>query len=559
MLHVRLGSVLLTVLLIQSFAKFAHAGRTDWSIEKNASFWREEARLSIDEILKKRDNTRIAKNVIMFLGDGMGVSTVTAGRIRKGQVNGQLGEDLVTEMEQFSHLGLSKTYNIDHQTPDSAATATAYLCGVKAQLGTIGVDGRAKRSDCLSSLGTNVSSILNWAQDLGHKVGIVTTARITHATPSAAYAHIPERNWEGYDTRYFGATQAQQGCVDIAEQLVLHSPPIDVLFGGGRRYFYPNTVRDVENASIFNSRTDQKSLVDDYWKGRFIWNKTEMNKIPFGSPEPILGLFEYDHMQYESDRLAYGNDEPSLTEMTRFALEHLLATNQGFFLLVEGGRIDHGHHETRARYALDEYVQFDDAIGHAKQFLKDRGVLNETLMVVTADHSHVFSFGAYASRGSNILGFGSLEQLNVSDVDRLPINIIAYGNGPNYASARNATYLYSLDTNSTKYLSPTALPMKAETHGGEDVPVYAEGPWSHLFTGTMEQHTIAHKMAYAACWGEYVNRDGCVSNGTQINPSTTTTATRASSSTTSTGTQTNHKITLIQISILFFLLKIIND
>lgn len=109
MLHVRLGSVLLTVLVIQWFANLTHAGRTDWSVEKNASFWREEARLSIDEILKKRDNTRVAKNVIMFLGDGMGVSTVTAGRIRKGQANGQLGEDLVTEMEQFSHLGLAKT------------------------------------------------------------------------------------------------------------------------------------------------------------------------------------------------------------------------------------------------------------------------------------------------------------------------------------------------------------------------------------------------------------------------------------------------------------------
>ena len=86
------------------------AGRIDWSVEKPSAFWYEQARLSIDEALQRRDNTRLAKNVILFLGDGMGVSTVTAGRIRKGQMKGQLGEDFLTEMEQFSHLGLSKTY-----------------------------------------------------------------------------------------------------------------------------------------------------------------------------------------------------------------------------------------------------------------------------------------------------------------------------------------------------------------------------------------------------------------------------------------------------------------
>ncbi len=304
--------------------------------------------------------------------------------------------------------------------------------------------------------------------------------------------------------------------MDIAHQLVSRSPPIDLIFGGGRRFFYPNTARDFENSTLNNSRTDGRSLVDEYWTGDFIWNKTQMNKISFGSLKPILGLFERDHMQYETDRINNRNDEPSLTEMTRFALEHFIKLNRGFFLLIEGGRIDHGHHETRPRYALDEYVEFDNSIGMTKEFLKEKNLLDDTLLVVTADHSHVFTFGAYSSRGSNILGFGSLEQLNVSDIDQLPINIIAYGNGPNFSSIRNRTYLYSLDTNATAYLAPTALPMKSETHGGEDVPVYAQGPWSHLFIGTMEQHTIAHKMAYAACWGDYQNRIGC-SKGSHSN------------------------------------------
>ncbi|CAF3293041.1 unnamed protein product [Rotaria socialis] len=503
--------LLLIVYFILSNHNFVNGGRTEWTIEKTASFWKEHGRLSIEEALKRRENTKIAKNVILFLGDGMGMSTVTAGRIRKGQLRGELGEDFITEMEQFAHLGLAKTYNIDHQTPDSAATATAYLCGIKAQLGTLGLDGRAKRANCSSSHGTHITSILNWAQQLGNKVGIVTTARITHATPAAAYAHAPERNWEGYDTQFFGDNEVRQGCLDIAHQLVLHSPPIDIVFGGGRRFFFPSTTRDVENSTLFNSRADNKSLIDEYWRGRFIWNKTEMNKIDLGSSTPILGLFDRDHLQYESDRIEKGKDEPSLSEMTTFAIEHFSKTNQGFFLLIEGGKIDHGHHETRPRYALDEFVEFDTTIGKAIQLLKEKGIFNDTLLVVTADHSHVFTFGAYSSRGSNILGLSSLERYNVSDIDKLPINIIAYGNGPNFQAPRNATYLYSLDTNSTRYLAPTALPMKSETHGGEDVPVYAHGPWSHLFIGTMEQSTIAHKMAYAACWGDYINRDGCPS------------------------------------------------
>ena len=169
--------------------KIVQSGRIDWSIEQTGSFWNEQARLSIDEILTRKENHRQAKNIILFLGDGMGVSTITAGRIRKGQINGQLGEDFQTEMEQFSHVGLVKTfviihisfinitndillfrYNIDYQTPDSAATATAFLCGVKARLGTIGVDGRAIRGNCSSSIGTHVSSIVDWAQRAGNKI-----------------------------------------------------------------------------------------------------------------------------------------------------------------------------------------------------------------------------------------------------------------------------------------------------------------------------------------------------------------------------------------------------
>jgi len=105
-----LENFFLEIFLANILLGFVNGGRIDWSIEKDGSFWNEQARLSIEEVLQRRENTRIAKNVIMFLGDGMGVSTVTAGRIRKGQMKGQLGEDFLTEMEQFTYSGLAKTY-----------------------------------------------------------------------------------------------------------------------------------------------------------------------------------------------------------------------------------------------------------------------------------------------------------------------------------------------------------------------------------------------------------------------------------------------------------------
>ncbi len=142
-------------------------------------------------------------------------------------------------------------------------------------------------------------------------MGIITTTRITHATPAAAYAHVPDRNWETYNTRDFGGNQTQEGCLDIAHQLVLHFPPIDLIFGGGRRHFYPNNIPDIENPNLCGSRTDNRSLIDECWHGDYIWNKTEMDKIVLSTPKPLMGLFEHDHMYYETDRNIYENDQPS--------------------------------------------------------------------------------------------------------------------------------------------------------------------------------------------------------------------------------------------------------
>jgi alkaline phosphatase len=185
--------------------------------------------------------------LILFLGDGMGLATITAGRIRKGQMKNKSGEEEITYMESLENVALSKvggfvsfnlkysyffskTYNIDAQTAESAGTATAYLCGVKTGVSIIGLNGLANQSQCISTFTTKADSILKWAHKAGKMVGIVTTTRITHATPAAAYANVPNRRWESYDGRDFSFKEYIEGCSDIASQLLINNSYINVSF-----------------------------------------------------------------------------------------------------------------------------------------------------------------------------------------------------------------------------------------------------------------------------------------------------------------------------------------
>ncbi|TOF85906.1 alkaline phosphatase, partial [Vibrio parahaemolyticus] len=170
-------------------------------------------------------NNNVAKNVILFLGDGMSIPTLTAARIYKGQLKKEGGEEGTLFFETFPHVGLSKTYNVNKQVADSASTATAYLTGVKTNYKTIGVDGTAIYKNCSSINESNkVSSILQWAQKAGKRTGVVTSTRVTHATPAGTYAHVADRDWE-----CDGAISAEDeelcpAVKDIATQLVEEEP-----------------------------------------------------------------------------------------------------------------------------------------------------------------------------------------------------------------------------------------------------------------------------------------------------------------------------------------------
>ncbi|KAM8927312.1 alkaline phosphatase-like [Pelodytes ibericus] len=477
--------------------------------EKDPNYWRKQAQETLKQALDLQNlNTRIAKNVIMFLGDGMGVPTVTATRILKGQLQGNPGEETELEMDKFPYVALAKTYNTDAQVPDSAGTATAYLCGVKANEGTVGVTAAAVRGQCNTTKGNEVDSILKWAKQAGKSVGVVTTTRVNHATPSASYAHCVNRDW--YSDNEMPSDAVSQGCRDIAWQLINNIPNIDVIMGGGRKYMFPKNTPDVEypnDPKANGTRLDGLNLTKVWLESKpnkqtahYVWNRDQLINLKPQAVDYLLGLFEPVDLMYELDRNT--TSDPSLPEMVTTAIRILNNNPKGFFLLVEGGRIDHGHHEGKAKQALTEAVQMDIAIGIAGDLTR----VEDTLTVVTADHSHVFTFGGYTYRGNPIFGLAPM----LSDVDKKPFTSILYGNGPGYklvdGSRENVS---TVDFTHNNYLAQSAVPLKQETHGGEDVAVFAKGPMAHLLHGVHEQNYIPHVMAYAACIGQ--NKDHCAS------------------------------------------------
>ena len=468
-----------------------------------------------------------AKNIILFVGDGMGVSTVTAARILDGQQKGGLGEENSLSFDRFPFVGLSKTYNVDAQTPDSAGTMTAMISGIKTDAGTLGVDEDVIRGDCASIAGNQVFTALELAEIAGLSTGIVTTARVTHATPAATYAKSPERDWE--DNSELPAEAVAAGCEDIASQLIhfkanlqskYNSAAIDgieVVMGGGRRHFLPNL--ESANSSdavseIEGDRTDGRNLVEEwaslYPSGIYIDSQQGFDKLDTSSTEQLFALFNESHMRYAADRHNDIAGEPSLSAMTVKAIEILDNNPAGFLLVVESGRIDHGHHAGSAYAALEDTIEFSRAV----QSAVDKTNAEETLIIVTADHSHVFTMAGYPKRGNPILG----KVINVGSdkpalaADGMPYTTLGYANGLGFRDLLDQTDadhsyhsgpvagrqdLSEVDTETAGFHQEALVPRKSETHGGEDVAIYATGPGAHLVTGTNEQSIIFHVINYA--------------------------------------------------------------
>lgn len=504
----------LVVILAFSFLVLSVNTQRSWLEDQNPNKWNDLAHNSLKSLLNRKTNKNIAKNIILYLGDGMGISTVTAGRIRKGQQEGLNGEEYVTNIEKLHHIALAKTYNIDAQTPDSAGTATAYLSGVKTRAGVIGHDGRTNIFSCESSLNTKLDTILKWAHRSGKSVGIVSTTRVTHASPAATFANVAYRKWETFDGKRFKKEYYSQGCRDIASQLIDNNDFINVVLAGGRKMFLPKDVVDYDqNKSHIGLRIDNRNLINEWSEKmklnnkrfKFLWNATDFRKTEFKNYEHILGLVSYDHLSYETFRDP--RLEPSLAEMVTKAIDLLSQNQNGYFLFVEGGRIDHGHHSNRAVIALDDFVAFDEAIGKGLNLTSD----SETMIVATADHSHTFALGGDADRGNPILGI--VKNWKTLSDSNLTYTSISYGNGPGGLKKIRTHNLTNTETEKKSYVQESSIYNGKATHAGEDVPVYSTGPMSHLFSNTIEQNVIPHIMAYSACIGPYDKIECRISRG----------------------------------------------
>lgn len=479
---------------------------------------------SADRMEAKLNQTKTnkAKNVILFVGDGMGVSTLTAARILDGQQKGNPGEEGYLSFENFPYTALVKTYNVDAQTPDSAGTMTAMVSGLKTDVGVIGIDEDIVRGDCSTVAGNEVATAIELAEIKGLATGVVSTARITHATPAATYAKSADRNWED-DSKVSTATLGGD-CEDIASQLVnfesnlesrymgVDVNGIDVVMGGGRRHFLPkdaafNSADAV--SSVEGDRTDGRNLIEEwstlYPNGDYVFDQTGFDAIDTESTSHVFGLFNESHMQYEADRDNDIAGEPSLTEMTTTAINVLDNNENGFFLVVESGRIDHAHHAGSAYGALTDTIEFANAV----QSAIDNTNPEETLILVTADHSHVFTIAGYPKRGNPILG----KVVSVgSDTptlahDGTPYTTLGYTNGKGFRNLgaetnADATYaedsvagrqdLTDIDTTTPGFHQEVTVPTGSETHAGEDITLHATGPSAHLAQGTIEQSVVFH-------------------------------------------------------------------
>lgn len=519
-----------TVLIVlYAMVAFGQAPQQPFPVKRAESpeTWRRDGWKFIEDSKNLVPKKGIAKNVIVFLGDGMGISTITASRIFEGQRRGESGEENLLSFEQFPYRALSRTYSTNQQTSDSAPTMSAIMTGVKTNEGMLGVDQSVVRGDYRTVPGHEVKSLLEYAEEAGRSTGLVSTARLTHATPAACYAHTADRNWEAdSDIKTWRPEAYDAKFPDIARQLLefKYGDGIDVAFSGGRTKFMPTSMTDPEYSNFHGERLDGRDLTSEWVKkyknSAYVWNKQQFDALDPKKVKHALGLFEPSYMKFEYDRPKDAAGEPSLSEMTSKAIDILSQNKKGFFLMVEGGRIDMAHHYGNAYRALSDTVAFSDAVRTAVGKVN----LDDTLIIVTADHSHTFFIQGYPVRGNNILGFvretddrGLLEPDYKRDALGMPFTTLGYANGRGYQGASNllpagpkiccqeprsfsalarAPFdLSKVDTTDPNYLQNAGVPLLNETHGGEDVGIFATGVDSYLIHGTMEENWIYFVMA----------------------------------------------------------------
>ena len=295
------------------------------------------------------------RNVILLIGDGMGLNQVTFARLKA------VGPTWRLHTERMPIVAFVSAYSVNNLVTDSAAAATALATGFKTENGVIGqlIDGR------------EVLTILEAAKQRGMATGLVATYAITNATPACFAAHVKSRDFQ----------------TKIAEQLLENK--VNILLGGGKRYFLPQSAPG-------SSRTDDRDMIKEAIAAGYKYIETAQQLDSADNPY-LLGLFAIDNLTTRAP-------EPSLPQMTEKAIEilskkpkGLFAENKGFFLMVESSQIDGAGHNNDPDYALRQMLLLDQAVKSAIDFaIKDKN----TLVIVTADHET----GGLMVKGGNLRG-----------------------------------------------------------------------------------------------------------------------------------------------------------
>uniref|UniRef100_A0A158PCA0 alkaline phosphatase n=1 Tax=Angiostrongylus cantonensis TaxID=6313 RepID=A0A158PCA0_ANGCA len=288
-----------------------------------------------------------------------------------------------------------QTSSLSNHVTDSAAGAMALFTGWKVNTGTLGMKPIVKEK-C-----TNVSElhitdgIVEGALQKGMGVGFVTTTRITHATPAALYAKGVDRNHEFDDA----TLKAEVKCThDIAKQLLSYpASEFKVMMGGGSGYLMDKS-RNGSRSDGLNVDLKWQKLSDNR---RVLRNMLEFDEVSAAANEKLLGIFSPSHLPYYLDELLAGaKTVPLLWEMTSKAIEQLQNEQNGYFLMIEGGMIDIAEHENMMHVAFKEVYDFEEAIRRAREMTD----VNETLIIVTADHGHALTLPGYLDSDETIFG-----------------------------------------------------------------------------------------------------------------------------------------------------------
>ncbi|WP_242847908.1 alkaline phosphatase [Inediibacterium massiliense] len=325
------------------------------------------------------------KYVFYFIGDGLGAGQRQMAQYYLQQFKNNKEEKLLINNLPIS--GINTTHAKDTLVTDSAAAGTALATGHKTNNGIISMLPDGKK----------VKTLIEAAEEKKMATGIITTTRLTHATPAVFASHNVHRDNEN----------------EIAEEYVKSG--VDFFAGGGARHFIPKSGWLDGEVNIQSKRKDDKNLVDEFKKLGYqtFLGKTSTNgfrNMVVDGKEKVFAVFQESHMPYEVDR-SHKKDTPSLAEMTKKGIEVLSKYDQGFFMMVEGGRIDHACHANDAKSAIEDTLAFDEAVQQAYEFYKVHP--EETLIVVVGDHE----------TGGMGLGFGNNYFLNMNHLDHVKISV----------------------------------------------------------------------------------------------------------------------------------------